>query len=83
MVYLLILRTLSLSSDKIPIASEISTHLNLKILEERSLAYRYYCIQSYSALEKCSQRNRKFSLTFNLQRINKKGPFGFLFVPLL
>ena len=35
---LLIFRTLSLSSDKIPITSEISTHLNLKILEQRSVA---------------------------------------------
>ena len=38
MAYLLILRTLSLSYDKIPITSEISTHLNLRILEQRSLA---------------------------------------------
>ena len=34
----LILWTLSLSSDKTPIISEISTHLNLKILEQISLA---------------------------------------------
>ena len=36
--YLLILLTLSLSSDKIPITSGISMPLNLKILEQRSLA---------------------------------------------
>ena len=29
-------RTLSLSSDKIPMTSKISTHLNLKILEQRN-----------------------------------------------
>ena len=34
----LILSTLSLSSDKVSIISEISTHLNLKMLEQRSLA---------------------------------------------
>ena len=28
-------------------------------------------------------QNKKFSLTFNVQRINKKGPFDFLFVSLL
>ena len=39
MANLLILWTLSLSSDKIPIISEISMHLNHKILEQRSLAY--------------------------------------------
>ena len=37
MASVLILWKLSLSSDKIPITSEISTHLNLKILEQRSL----------------------------------------------
>ena len=34
----LLLSTLSLSSDKVPITSEISTHLNLKMLEQKSLA---------------------------------------------
>ena len=38
MFYLLLLWTPSLNSDKIPITSEISTHFNLKILEQRRLA---------------------------------------------
>ena len=42
MAYLLILWTLSLSSEKIPITSKISSHLNLKILEQRSSAEIVY-----------------------------------------
>ena len=36
-----------------------------------------------SQLWKISRRNKLFSLTFNLQRINKKSSFGFLFMALL
>ena len=38
MTYLLIIWTLSLSSDKVPMTSKISTHLNLKILEQGGFA---------------------------------------------
>ena len=74
MAYLLIL---SLISDRISITSEISKSQNprTKKFGLDSIACR--------ALEKCSQRDKKFTLTFNRQRINKKGPFDFLFVPLL
>ena len=34
-------------------------------------------------MEKCSRRNKKFRLTFNLQRIDKKSSFGFLLMALL
>ena len=34
-------------------------------------------------MEKCFRRNKKFRLTFNLQRIDKKSSFGFLLMALL
>ena len=73
---------MSLDSGKIPIALEISTHLNPKIPEQRSLAKMVLHTESVS-FGKGSRRNKKFSLTFNLRRINKKGPSVFLFVPFL
>ena len=34
-------------------------------------------------MEKCFRRNKKFRLTFNLQRIDKKSSFGFVLMALL